>query len=90
MTAYKKYYDKNKDILIAKLSEKVVCECGREVIKSSLYRHRKSKEHLGIPKILKKYECHYCNYATKHSDSYQKHLKTYKHRFYELEQNIKK
>jgi hypothetical protein len=41
---YKEKYVQNKD----KILEKIVCECGSEVAKSSLSRHKKTKKHLSI------------------------------------------
>jgi hypothetical protein len=39
------WYAKNKDKIKEKVSEKVQCECGSEVRRDSLPRHRKSKKH---------------------------------------------
>ena len=40
-----KYYDKNKEKFSVQKKEKVHCDCGSEVTKSVLARHRKSKKH---------------------------------------------
>jgi len=42
----KKYRETNKEKIAERKKEKVVCECGSEVTKSCLARHRKSKKHL--------------------------------------------
>ena len=39
------YYVKNKDKIAEKAKEKVQCECGSEIRKSDLVRHKKSKKH---------------------------------------------
>ena len=39
------WYAKNKDKIAEKRKEKVTCECGSEVIRNGLPRHRKSKKH---------------------------------------------
>ena len=40
------YYENNKEAIIARLKEAVVCECGCEVWKCNLIRHKKTKKHL--------------------------------------------
>jgi len=42
----KKYYQDNKEKVSEKGKEKMICECGREVRKSNLTRHKKTKKHL--------------------------------------------
>jgi len=44
----KEYYQKNKVELKKKASIIIKCECGCEITKSSLLRHRKSKKHLKL------------------------------------------
>jgi len=44
----KEYYKKNKEKIIEKAKEKVTCECGCIVTKSSIYYHKKSKNHLDL------------------------------------------
>ena len=39
------YYQKRREGLLAKLKEKVVCECGKETSKSNLTAHKKTKIH---------------------------------------------
>ena len=39
------YYQKNKDKIIKRLTEKVTCTCGRTVGKNSLKSHLKTKIH---------------------------------------------
>jgi hypothetical protein len=41
----KEYAEKNKDIIKQKHSKKVICECGAEIRKYHLPRHKKSKKH---------------------------------------------
>jgi len=40
----KNYYEKNKE----KILEKITCECGCEVVKSSLLKHKKTKKHIDL------------------------------------------
>jgi hypothetical protein len=46
----KQYYEKNRATILEKkkqhTSEKMKCECGKEVSKGNLSRHQKSKKHL--------------------------------------------
>ena len=42
----KDYYAANKDKIKECVSQKIICECGRTVIKNHLARHRKSAFHL--------------------------------------------
>ena len=83
--SYKEYYNLHKNKLIEKLSEKVTCECGVSVIKSSIYRHIESEKHKrrlnGEIKMLKKYKCDICSYETKNNHAYAGHLNTYKHKY---------
>lgn len=44
----KEYYQNNKIQILEKKLEKIICECGMELCKSSLAAHRKSKQHLNI------------------------------------------
>ena len=44
---YKKYYEKTKENLLIKCSEKVTCNiCNKEINLSSMTRHNKSKIHM--------------------------------------------
>tara|TARA_R110001592_G_scaffold4465_1_gene25198 strand:- start:1956 stop:2456 length:501 start_codon:yes stop_codon:yes gene_type:complete len=40
----KEYYDKNKD----KLKVKITCECGCQITKYNMVKHKKSKKHLNL------------------------------------------
>jgi hypothetical protein len=42
----KQYRKKNKDVIKVKRSELVTCECGKEVSRNHLARHRKSQKHI--------------------------------------------
>ena len=42
----KEYKEQNKETINEKAKEKIVCECGSNVRKSDLARHRKSQKHL--------------------------------------------
>tara|TARA_R110000787_G_scaffold213335_1_gene322880 strand:- start:43 stop:582 length:540 start_codon:yes stop_codon:yes gene_type:complete len=44
----KEYYEANKEKIREKIRERVVCECGCEVNKNELPRHRRSKKHLAL------------------------------------------
>lgn len=44
----KKYYENNKDNILNKQKERVICECGEEVSKHHISRHRKSKKHIEL------------------------------------------
>ena len=56
----KQYYETNKEKKIKKMCEKIVCECGCEITKCNMLRHRKTKKHLNysaniIINFFKKY-----------------------------------
>jgi hypothetical protein len=40
------YYKNNKEKVAEKVAEKVICECGSEIRKDSLAKHKKSKKHI--------------------------------------------
>lgn len=42
----KKIYEKNKEKLNKKRSEKIKCECGCEIARRNLYSHKKTKKHI--------------------------------------------
>ena len=42
-----KYFLDNRDKILEKNKEKIVCECGCEVVKCALSRHKKSSKHQG-------------------------------------------
>lgn len=44
----KQYYDDNRDKLQEHKAEKIVCECGCEITRSVLARHRRSKTHIQL------------------------------------------
>jgi len=44
----KQYYEKNKEALNLKSKEKVICDCGCEVRKSDIARHKKSDKHIKL------------------------------------------
>ena len=44
----KEYRKKNQDILRAKQSEKILCECGCYSVRSSIARHRQSEKHIRL------------------------------------------
>ena len=44
----KEYNEANKEKIREKIRERVVCECGCEVNKNELPRHRRSKKHLAL------------------------------------------
>lgn len=44
------WYAKNSEKLKARAREKVVCECGMEITRSNLYKHRESVKHKQIMK----------------------------------------
>ena len=44
----KQYYDKNKQAILEKYKEKIICECGTEVTKYNTSSHRKSKKHINL------------------------------------------
>lgn len=41
----REYYEKRREGLLAKLKEKVICECGKETSRSNLTAHKKTKIH---------------------------------------------
>ena len=40
------HYQANKEVILEKQKEKIVCECGRECRKSDIAKHRRTKRHL--------------------------------------------
>ena len=42
------YYQNNKDKISEKQNQKITCECGCEIIKRNIPRHRNSKKHQGL------------------------------------------
>lgn len=46
------YYEKNKDIINEKRKEKITCECGSILNKTSLIQHKKSQRHIGLMEQL--------------------------------------
>tara|TARA_R110000803_G_scaffold158786_2_gene223038 strand:- start:373 stop:981 length:609 start_codon:yes stop_codon:yes gene_type:complete len=42
----KKRYENNKEKILERLKEKITCDCGSLISRSSLYRHKKSKKHI--------------------------------------------
>jgi len=48
----KEYYEKNIEKIKEKGKEKITCECGRTIIKASLSRHKKSKNHLAYLALI--------------------------------------
>ena len=52
----KNYYEKNKEIISEKRSIKIVCECGCEISKCNLPRHKKSNNHINKINELNKNE----------------------------------
>jgi predicted GIY-YIG superfamily endonuclease len=44
-------YQNNKEVIAEYNAEKVVCECGSEVNKSSLLQHKKTKKHINFLKL---------------------------------------
>lgn len=49
---FKKYRENNKDKIKARTSKKIQCECGREVSRSKMSRHKRTKIHNKIMKEL--------------------------------------
>ncbi len=48
----KEYYENNKDECNAKKRETVICECGCKSTRQHITRHRTSKKHLNLMKLL--------------------------------------
>jgi hypothetical protein len=44
----KEYYDKNVEIISEKNKEKIMCECGCEIVKRYLSTHLKTKKHIDL------------------------------------------
>jgi len=42
------YYNDNKQTLLEKMKEKITCECGAEISKIYIYKHRKTKKHINL------------------------------------------
>ena len=41
----KQYYEQNRDELLEKKKQQITCECGKQVAKSNLQRHKSTKIH---------------------------------------------
>jgi hypothetical protein len=48
----KEYYQKNKETIAEKEKEKVRCECGCEIRKSDIAKHRKTKKHIELISMI--------------------------------------
>ena len=48
----KKYHEKNKEKISEKKKEKITCECGAIVAKSSLAKHKRSMKHIKLTECL--------------------------------------
>lgn len=44
----KKWFEKNKQAVLEKQKEKIICECGAEIAKNYIYKHRKNKKHINL------------------------------------------
>ncbi len=44
----KKYYENNKEVLNKKNKEKIKCDCGCEIRKHDLARHKKTKKYIDL------------------------------------------
>ena len=44
----KAFYQKNKDNILERMSEKIICECGCSTTRGTITRHRKSKKHIKL------------------------------------------
>ena len=42
----KEYYENNKEEILAKMREIITCECGCEITKNHISRHKASKKHI--------------------------------------------
>jgi hypothetical protein len=49
---HKVYYEDNKEKILEKRKEIVKCECGCEVTKSNLKRHKSNKKHISLMKCI--------------------------------------
>jgi hypothetical protein len=47
----KEYREKNREVIAQKQKEKIVCECGTEIVKYTLSKHKKTQKHI---KLLEK------------------------------------
>jgi len=47
----KKYYEDNKEKIKEEKREKITCECGSEITRRCLARHKKSQKHINLMKI---------------------------------------
>jgi hypothetical protein len=48
----KKYREANKEKIKEKKREKIMCECGCEVLKQNIKQHQTSKKHINIMKCI--------------------------------------
>jgi len=49
---YNKWYHNHKDKVLNKLKEKVICECGLELTKSSIRKHKMTKIHKSVMLLI--------------------------------------
>lgn len=82
MSRQKKYYENHKEKIKERYSEIIKCECGVEVMKCNISKHKKSLKHLAALNINIKYPsdiiCCDCG-AIVNSSYYKKHMLTNKH-----------
>lgn len=45
---HKQYREKNKDIIKEKRKEKIICECGSEILKYGIAEHKRTKKHIRL------------------------------------------
>ena len=58
INAYSKRYNKkNRDKINTRQREKITCECGCDITRNRIYKHRKTKKHLNLMKELNDPQC---------------------------------
>lgn len=49
---HKKYYQQNKDVILARVTRKILCECGKSVSYCNIAKHKKTEVHNRVVKLL--------------------------------------
>lgn len=79
------YREKNKEKIAKHRAQKITCECGMEVTRPNLPRHKRCKQHIEWTKGNKKkvkrlYKCLPCDYSTECSNHFKRHCKSINHK----------
>lgn len=65
---YRSWYEKNKEKHLARMLERVICECGMEIPRNYATRHRAGKRHNQLMNSKSKMHCKGCKCEGKEED----------------------